>query len=207
MVRFDNVPPGTVYAAAVFLDDEQRPPQGVQPGWWLGGYDFTGGIIAAPLKPISVAAGQGTAVAMDLRAVRGAIVNVKSSVQPLGNGQGPVELVVIDRPLIGNDAGDLIFGFGGTQCAKPLADGGADMFALFVGSGPYWLFADLDDFNSPGKFKFAPGEMITVEFDGGNIYVPGANEFDAGNAYVIAKDVVLDFVVPGNPGVDKVTCP
>jgi hypothetical protein len=205
VVRFDPVPPGTVYARAIFLDDVTVKPVDVAPGWWLGGYDLSGGLLAAPLVPVTVTAGAGTAVAMDLRAVRGLGVDLTTSVPPLGNGQGPFQMFVMDRANIGPDAGDLVFGLGQTPCANVLADGGAVVFGLFVGGGPLWILPDLDDFGLMGNFP--PGTMTSVDFDAGAINIPQANEIEAGTAYVLLKPITLNYVAPGEAGVDMVSCP
>jgi hypothetical protein len=205
VVRFDGVPPGTVYARAVFLDDVTVKPVNLAPGWWLGGYDLSGGLLAAPLVPVTVTAGVGTAVAMDLRAVRGLGVDLTTSVPPLGNGQGPFQMLLMDRANIGPDAGDLIFGLGQAPCADVLADGGAQVFGLFVGGGPLWILPELNDFGLMGNFP--PGTMTSVDFDAGGLYIPQANEIEAGTAYLVAQPITVNYVVPGEAGVDTVTCP
>jgi hypothetical protein len=205
VVRFDGVPPGTVYARAIFIDDVSKPPTDVGPGWWLGGYDFSGGILAAPLFPVTVTAGAGTSVAMDLRAVRGLGLNVTTSVQPLGNGQGPFQMIIVDRPNIGPDAGDLVFGVGNTPCANVLADGGATVIGLFIGGGPLWILPDLNDFGLPGNFP--PGTMTAVDFDGGGVSIPQSSEIEAGTSYVVLRPLVLNYVALGDAGVDMVMCP
>ena len=68
--RFDGLSPGQVYARAVFVDDP-NPTKAVEAGYWLGGYDLSNGLQSqTPLLPITLTAGQGTAVTMDLTALR-----------------------------------------------------------------------------------------------------------------------------------------
>jgi hypothetical protein len=75
VVRFDNLPP-IVYVRALFVDDLSSFGADPKPGWWLGGYDYSNGLANAPLKPISLPAGEGRETTVDLVALRKLTVTI-----------------------------------------------------------------------------------------------------------------------------------
>jgi hypothetical protein len=203
-VRIDGLPPTTVYPQAVFIDD---PDAGLtpRPGWWLGGYDFSRGLQDAPLKAITLHAGESASVSMDLRALRALLLRVSAAVPPAGNGQGPMNVLILEGQTVGNDAGNRAWGFGTAACANCVADGGPNALAFFVGSGPYYTLPVLDDFNLGGNFP--PGAMTSLDVDAG-LVVPVANRFNAGSAYVLSQSVRLNYVnAAPDGGVDEASCP
>jgi hypothetical protein len=204
-VRIDGLPATTVYPQALFIDDPGAGLKTPKPGWWLGGYDFSNGLQAAPLMPVTLQAGTSTTVSLDLRALRALSLQVSTSVPPAGNGQGPLTVLVIKGNSVAPDAGAQAWGFGTAACADCVADGGGKAVAFFVGPGPYYTVPVLDDFGLGGSFP--PGAMTSLEPDAG-LTVPAANQFTAGSAYVFTQAVQLNFANRApDGGVDEASCP
>ena len=205
VVRIDGLPAGTVYPRAYYFDDLMDiGTTFVKPGWWLGGYDLSHGLVNAPLLPVTLQAGAATGTTMDLRALRLLSIDLTASVTPAGNGQGPLQVLVLDSDDVGPDAGARVFGFG-AACADVEQDGSASVGAFFVGPGPYYTFPLLDDFGHGGTFP--PGVMTSIVFTDAGPRIPAANQFDAGTAYVFPQHVDLDFTNPGDAAADDATCP
>jgi hypothetical protein len=204
-VRFDGVPATTVYPQVLFIDDPGAGLKTPVPGWWLGNYDFTNGLQGAPLKPVTLQAGQSATLSIDLRALRGLVLQVRAAVPPAGNGQGPLQVIVIDGNNVASDSGTRAWGYGSTPCIDCVADGGGKVLAFFVGQGPYYTVPVLDDFGLGGSFP--PGAMTSLDPDAG-LTVPAANQFSAGNAYVYSQSVQLNYVAPPpDGGIDEASCP
>ncbi len=204
-VRIDGIPATTVYPQVLFIDDPGAGIKTPVPGWWLGNYDFTNGLQGAPLKPITLQAGQSATVAIELRALRALSLQVTTAVTPAGNGQGPMQVLVIEGNSVAPDSGARAWGFGSTPCIDCVADGGGRVLAFFIGQGPYYTVPVLDDFGLGGSFP--PGAMTSLDPDAG-LTVPAANQFTAGNAYVYSQSVQLNYVAPPpDGGVDEASCP
>jgi hypothetical protein len=204
-VRIDGLPPSTVYPQALFIDDPGAGLKTPKAGWWLGGYDLSNGLQDAPLKPVTLQAGTSTTVSIDLRALRALSLQVSTSVTPAGNGQGPLQVLVIEGHSVAPEAGARAWGFGTAACADCVADGGAKAIAFFIGSGPYYTVPILDDFGLGGSFP--PGAMTSLDVEAG-LVVPAANEFSAGNAYVFSQSVKLNYVNQAPDGaIDDASCP
>ncbi len=205
--RFDGLPPTTVFPQAIFVDDPAITSAvgSITPGWWLGGYDFSKGVANAPLNGVSLAAGESKTVTLNLRALRELLVTVTTKVAPAGNGQGPMDILVVSGNSVATDAGNVAWGFGMSPCANVLSDGGATAVAFFLGSGPYFTLPVLDDFALGGDFP--PGAMASLDPDAG-LTIPAANQFSAGNSYVKAQSVALTYVNAAPDGsVDDAGCP
>lgn len=204
-VRIDGLPPTAVYPQAIFIDDPGAGLKTPTAGWWLGGYDLSNGLQNAPLEPVTLQAGTSTTVHLDLRALRALALQVRAAVAPAGNGQGPLQVLVIEGNSVAPDSGTRAWGFGTAACADCVADRGARAVAFFVGSGPYYTVPVLDDFGLGGSVP--PGAMTSLDVEAG-LVVPAANEFRAGNAYVFSQSVQLNYVNQAPDGaVDDASCP
>ncbi len=212
-VRFDGLPAGAVYPRAIFLDS--RDTQKVGAGWWLGGYDLTGGLQTHNLLlPVTLTAGTGTAITLDLTALRGIGVTLTRSVTPLGNGQGP-GTVIFTPSALPNDA-STFFGVASNPCVNLAADDASALVTGFVlGSGPYYAFGVLDDFVADAALALPPGALTSLAQVDGSIVNPSSSQVQyAPGAYVVTKILDLDLVVPfpdggpdGGADADPVTCP
>ena len=204
VIRFDGLPPGVVYPRVIFVDS--RDTKKVGAGWWIGNYDLGRGLRSPTvLLPVTLQAGSGTSMTVALTALRALTVTLTRSVTPLGNGQGPVEVVVTDDP-IPTDASAL-FGAATASCAN-LADAAAVAANGFVlGAGPYDTLAVLDDFGLDAGL--APGALTSlVPTDGGYVNPASARLAYPASAYVVTKTLDLDTVVAyPDAGVDPVSCP
>ncbi len=204
-VRIDGLPPTTVYPQALFIDDPGAGIKTPKAGWWLGGYDLSNGLQNAALQPVTLQAGTSTIVRIGLRALRALALQVSTAVAPAGNGQGPLQVLVIEGNSVAPEAGARAWGFGTAACADCVADGGAKAIAFFIGSGPYYTVPVLDDFGLGGSFP--PGAMTSLDVEAG-LVVPAANQFRAGNAYVFSQAVQLNYVNQAPDGaVDDASCP
>lgn len=203
VVRFDNLPTGAAYPRAFFFDDLAAIGK-VAPGTWIGGYDLTNGLSDAGLNVVTLTAGVGVPVAMDLRALRGLVVQatLDNNLMPIGNGAGPGSVLVTDSPNFGTAK---LWGFGQTPCANLEADGGATMGALFIGGGPRYAIPAVDDLGGGGSFP--PGTITTVTFVDGGPQATPTDQFDAGNAYIVQKPITMDYVSPSMSKADKGMCP
>lgn len=198
---------------AIFLDS--RDTQKVGAGWWLGGYDLTGGLQTHNLLlPVTLTAGTGTAITLDLTALRGIGVTLTRSVTPLGNGQGP-GTVIFTPSALPNDA-STFFGVASNPCVNLAADDASALVTGFVlGSGPYYAFGVLDDFVADAALALPPGALTSLAQVDGSIVNPSSSQVQyAPGAYVVTKILDLDLVVPfpdggpdGGADADPVTCP
>jgi hypothetical protein len=206
-VRFDGLPPGIVYPRAIFVDS--RDTHKVGAGWWLGGYDLANGLKKpALLRSVTLAPGVGTAVTIDLTALRALGVTLTRSVPPVGNAQGPA-VVVVTADSTPSDASAL-FGAANAPCANLAATDAAAVANGFVfGLGPYYAFGVLDDFAADASLSLPPGALSSVAMiDGAIASPPSARLQYAPGAYVVQKTLDLDHVVPmPDAGVDPVSCP
>jgi hypothetical protein len=203
VVRFDGLPQ-TVYPRVIFVDS--RVSAKPTAGWWLGGYDLTNGLMDhPPLKPVTLTPGQGTTVTIDLTALRGLVVSLTLGTQPIGNAMGPASFAVMTDPAPAT--GTKVYGLGDVACAN-LADAGVARLGGFVfGNGPYYVFAQLDDFGTSGVLK--PGTLTTLAaLDGGIVNPPASQISYPASTYVVTQQIPLDLVVPyPDAGMDLVKCP
>lgn len=206
-VRFDGLPPGIVYPRAIFVDS--RDTQNVGAGWWLGGYDLTHGLQKpALLRPVTLAAGVGTSITIDLTALRGLGVTLTRSAAPVGNGEGPAAVIVTPSPTPGD--GGTLFGFATAPCANlAAADASAAARGFVFGAGPYYAVGLLDDFSADASPGLSPGAMTSLALVDGSLTSPASAQLQyAAGSYVVQKTLDLDFVVPApEAGPDPVSCP
>jgi hypothetical protein len=204
-VRFDGLPATVVYPRAVFLDS--RSTQKVGPGWWLGGYDLTGGLrTPSLLRPVTLSAGVASTVTINLTALRALGVTLTRSATPIGNAQGPATVIVTQTPTP-MDA-STFFGIATAPCAN-LADAAAVANGFVFGSGPYYAVGFLDDFSADAASLLSPGSLTSLSYvDGALTSPPSAQLQYAAAAYVVQQTLDLDLVIPlPDAGPDPVTCP
>ena len=178
VIRFDELPT-TVYVRAVFVDGD--PDDFPAPGFWLGGLDVSQGLEDRPqLSAVNLTAGAGKTVSVPLLALRRLRVDVglAPTATAFDDAQGPAEFLVTATREVDGAA---LFGFGRTACANVGGGRTATIEGLFVGAGPYFLLATLDDFalgTSGGTLP--PGSLTTLEDDGtGTLVVSAATSFTA----------------------------
>jgi len=209
--RFE-LPAGTSYVRAIFIDNPASLADGggLQAGWWLGGYDLSQGVDNAPLLPVTLTAGAGTNLTIDLIALRKLtlVVTRDPSVIPAGNGQGPLTAVAVNTPVLSSDAGTYLYGVGQLPCADVSGDAAATVPGWVLGNGPYWIAATLDDFGVGGNFP--AGGLFSLVLDGGVATVPSIDElsYEAG-AYWVNGSTTLTYLNPwdGGADADTVSCP
>jgi len=208
-----EVPPGTSYVRAIFIDDPASLADGgggLQAGWWLGGYDTSHGFDNAPLLPVALTAGVGTNLPIDLIALRKLTLTVTRdpSVIPAGNGQGPLTAVAVNTSVITSDGGAYLYGVGQLPCANVSGDAAATVPGWVLGTGPYWIAATLDDFGVGGNFP--AGGLFSLVIDGGVATVPPIDElsYEAG-AYWVNGSTTQTYLNPwdGGADADTVSCP
>jgi hypothetical protein len=206
-LRFDGLPPGVVYPRVVFVDS--RDTQNVGAGWWLGGYDLSRGLEKPTLlRPVSLVAGEGTVVTIDLTALRALGVTLTRSAAPIGNGQGPA-IVVVTPDSTPSDASAL-FGAATSPCANlAMADASAVANGFVFGSGPYYAVGVLDDFDEDASVSLPPGALSSLSLVDGAVTAPPSTLLQYGpRDYVVQKTIDLDLAVPApDAGADPVSCP
>jgi hypothetical protein len=209
-VRFDGLPAGVVYPRAIFVDS--RNTQKVGAGWWLGGYDLSGGLrTPSLLRPVTLSAGVGTSITIDLTALRALGMTLTRSAAPAGNGQGPATVIVSPSPTPGDAS--TFFGLATNPCANLAAADAAVIANGFVlGPGPYYAVGVLDDFAADAGFGLAPGSMTSLAFLDGSLTSPPAAQLQyAAGAYAVNQALDLDLTIPwpdgGPDGADPVSCP
>jgi hypothetical protein len=202
-IRFDGLP-ATVYPRVVFVDSVGT--QKATAGWWLGGYDLSNGIgDTVLLKQVTLTPGKGTTVTIDLTALRLLRVTLTRSATPIGNAQGPANFAVISDQIPGS--GTKAFGLGNSACGKVDGTNTAEVNGFVIGKGPYYVFAQVDDFGIGG---FLPsGALASLEIVDGGLQNPASSQITyAANAYSITKTIDLDITVPRpDAGTDNVVCP
>jgi hypothetical protein len=206
-VRFDSLPPGVVYPRAVFVDS--RDTQKVGAGWWLGGYDLSNGLrTPILLSPLTLSAGVGSSVTINLTALRALGVTLTRSVAPIGNGQGPATVIV--TPSSTPTDASTFFGVATAPCANLAgADATATANGFVFGSGPYYAVGILDDFTADAASALEPGALTSLSYVDGSIVSPPSAQLQyAPGAYVVQKALDLDLAIPlPDAGADPVSCP
>ena len=117
-LRFDNITQTVVYARVFFIDN---PNAATQPGagTWLGGYDLNGGLVKdIELDPITLTKGQGTAITINLQALRRFKVAVSrnASAVPLGDGQGSLTAVAASNHTLSGNGKGVVMGAASSDC-------------------------------------------------------------------------------------------
>jgi hypothetical protein len=206
-VRFDGLPATVVYPRGIFLDS--RSTQKVGAGWWLGGYDLTGGLrTPALLQPVTLRAGVASTVTINLTALRALAVTLTRSATPVGNAQGPATVIVTPGPTP-TDA-SAFFGIAQAPCANlAAADAAVAANGFVFGPGPYYSVGVLDDFGADASPGLGPGALTSLSYVDGSLTSPPSAQLQyAAGAYVVQQTLDLDLVIPlADAGVDPVSCP
>jgi hypothetical protein len=209
-VRFDGLPAEVVYPRAIFVDS--RDTQKVGAGWWLGGYDLSGGLrTPALLRPVTLTAGTGTSITLDLTALRSLGVTLTRSATPTGNGQGPATVIVSPSQTPGDAS--TFFGLATSPCANlAAADASVVANGFVLGAGPYYAVGVLDDYAADSGLDLAPGSLTSLAFVDGSLTSPPSAELQyAAGAYAVTQALDLDLTVPfpdgGTDASDTVSCP
>jgi hypothetical protein len=205
IARFDNLPAEKVYPRVVFIDT-RTSPNAINAGWWLGGYDFANGIQAnVPIRGVTLTAGAGTQVTIDLHALRRLHVTLTRSATAIGNAQGEATVVATPDQVPGTTS--KIYGLGKNACAKMTGNLSAEVNGFVIGKGPYYAVAALDDFGIGGSVP--PGSLVSLEYVDGGIRNPASTLMTyAANAYQVSHQVDLDLAIPyADAGADPVSCP
>jgi hypothetical protein len=206
VLRFDGLP-STVYVRVVFVDDPAANPQ-VGASTWLGGFDLSAGLLSStPLVAHPLPVGEGTALSIDLVALREMIVTMNRSVAPAGNGEGPATAVA--TPDQSPTSASPLFGEATNACARVDGTNTAVVPGFVIGKGPYYVAGVVDDFGlDDGGLSLPPGALTSLEVDGGGFVLPAANllTYDP-KAYRVSQTITLNYVLPGAPAADTVSCP
>jgi hypothetical protein len=206
-IRFDGLPPGSVYPRVVFYDDP-TPSSDLGAGDWLGGYDLSGGLGGSPpLVAQALAAGQGTSIAMTMTALRELVVTMERGVMPAGNGEGPATFVVTNSQTPATGAP--LFGVGQNPCARVDGTNEATVSGFVYGDGPYYVAGILDDFGlADGGVSLPPGALTSLQVSSAGVEIPPADQLTyAPMADRVSQTISLDVVVPNPPATDPVSCP
>jgi hypothetical protein len=207
VVRFDGLPAGVVYPRAIFVDSRSTQKPG--PGWWLGGYDLNNGLrTPSLLQPVTLTAGTGSTVTINLTALRALGITLTRSVAPIGNGQGPATVILTPSSTPGDASA--FFGIATNPCANLAAsDASVTATGFVLGAGPYYAVGVLDDFTADGSPGLPPGALTSLSYVDGSLTSPSSAQVQyAAGDYAVRQVLDLDLVVPlPDAGVDPVSCP
>ena len=184
--------PDTVYVRAIFVDNPGPFGSGdLGYGAWVGGVNFLDGIQKdEPLVAVSLLHGQGNVVDVPLVALRKLDVTVHLAATPIGDGQGPLAVVVVNDedptkkpPPVGIAVG---------PCVN-VASGDVHLTGFFVGSGAHWVTGILKDLG--GGADIPPGALAALSVNGQTYRLPTRIDV-APNAYTASATINLTFVSP-----------
>lgn len=202
VVRFDDLPAGKVYVRTFFVDNPAAlNSNNLSWGVWVGGVDLSNGLRGSlPIAPITLSAGHAKSVTQALTALRRLRValSLASGTTPLDDGQGPVRIGAwrTTTPTMSSP----LSGYGRDACVDVSA-GPAIVPAVLVGSGTFYLSADLDDFNVGGSGSTGPGILESLAFTGGVVSLPAENAVTVGaTQYSVEHAVQLNYVSPLGSG-------
>ena len=206
-LRFEGIAQSVVYARIFFIDNPSAPQPGA--GTWLGGYDLNQGLgKKLPLTPITLTKGQGTAVTIDLKALRKFTVAVSrnASLTPLGDGQGSLAAVASSNHTLNGNGKGVVMGLAQSDCKDLSGSTPVEVKGLVVGPGPYWLASVLNDFGAAGDVP--AGALISIDIPGGVTTIPDANMITyPANAYQVQASIDLIAAMPvGDAGPDNLSC-
>jgi hypothetical protein len=213
-LRYDDLP-ATVYVRILFFDNlAAMGANQPTPGIWIGGMNMVSGLfVESDLLQVSLLAGEGKSLSVPLTALRRLrlTMTLGTGATPLGDGQGPAGFILLPSQELGDgDGGDLpAYGYGVATCGNLPTAGGLAVEGVFVGAGPYFPLAFVDDFgkgldNGPG-----PGTIIDLDGSSAPPVLPASSQIAIpAGAYSVDDAVVLNYVVgfPGAPEPDMVSC-
>jgi hypothetical protein len=154
--------PATVYFRVIFFDNpDSFGGEGLTPGAWVGGMDFSSGLREGlTLTPVALS-GSSNAVSVPLVPIRQLTVTVDASATPAGDGEGPLVLLVTTSQNPGDNAP--AFGTGAIPCAD-VADMPFDFAIPLIGPpGTYYVTGILNDLGGQGDFP--PGVLAALDVD------------------------------------------
>jgi hypothetical protein len=188
--------PSTVYFRVAFVDNpEVFTLGGFVPGTWVGGVDFSGGVAEdMKLSPVSVTPGAANEVTVGLSAVRGLLVTVDASATPVGDGEGPLAIMVTNSP--DPAAQPSMFGIGINPCAN-VADMPFVQIVPMIGPpGTYYVTGALNDLGGPWEPP-GPGMLVAMDVDlqAGMASIPHVLTLAQGD-YTPTVSIDLSFAVP-----------
>jgi hypothetical protein len=184
--------PSTVYVRALFVDNPGPFTTGeLGYGSWVGGVNFLDGIQKdEPLVAVALQQGQGNVVDVPLVALRKLDVTVHLDATPLGDGQGPLAVVVVNDedpvtkpPPVGAAVGPCV----------DVAAGDVHLTGFFVGGGPHWVTGILKDLGGSGDIP--PGALAALSVNGQAYRLPTRIDV-APDAYTASATINLTFVSP-----------
>jgi hypothetical protein len=201
-MRLVHAFPSTVYVRAFFVDNPDVLAQGNKIAWgvWVGGVNLADGIQKnEPLLPVPLEVGRGNLLDLTLTALRRLDVTVKTTATPIGDGQGKLDVIAVDKPDPGKKPA--VFGSASTPCADVTA-GDVTLTGVVVGDGPYYVTGVLNDLGTPGDLP--PGSLVSLEPTDGGFQIPTELTYGKGN-YRPSVTIDLNYVVPlgadaGTPG-------
>ncbi|HEY6562555.1 MAG TPA: hypothetical protein VI072_35045 [Polyangiaceae bacterium] len=164
--------PATLYVRVTFFDDAQASASKelLSPGTWYGGVDLSGGVFEnRGLLPLPVTRGAVQTASINLVALRALSVTVTASAKPLGDGEGPMAVVVRSDPDATHNAP--LLALGGLQCAKVADMPMTLVVPLIAPGGTYYVAGFLNDLGFDSEI--APGELAAMEIgDAGTAVFP-----------------------------------
>jgi hypothetical protein len=148
----------------------------LSPGSWYGGVDLSGGVFEnRGLLPLPIKRGAVQTAPIGLVALRALSVTVTASAKPLGDGEGPMVLIVRSDPNAQRNAP--LLSLGGLECANVADMPTTVVIPLIARGGTYYVAGFLNDLGFDSEI--APGELTAMKVD-----------TDAGTAVFPAKLVL-----------------
>lgn len=192
-LRLAGAFPTTVYLRALFVDNP-NPTRKIEVGTWIGGLNTADGLQEnEPLLPVTLQPGVANAVTLDLVAFRQLTVTVHASATPVGDGQGPLAVIVVNSndPSSGDGGKPQPYGFAEAACAD-VTQGDVTVTGVLVGSGPYWITGILKDL---GGTEDLPAGSLAALSVGSTVTIPTQLTMTATD-YTPSATIDLGYVVP-----------
>jgi hypothetical protein len=156
--------PKALYVRVTFFDDAQASASEelLLPGTWYGGVDLSGGVFEnRGLLPVPIQRGAVQTASIQLLALRALSVTVTASAKPLGDGEGPMVVVVRSDPDAKRNAP--LLSLGGLQCANVANMPTTLVVPLIARGGTYYVAGFLNDLGFDSEI--APGELTAMKVD------------------------------------------
>ena len=211
--------PETVYLRVLFVDNKMwfANQATLTYGMFVGGFDLNFGVFPPPkLRPVTLTAGAGTSLSVNLTALREFTTKVSlmdglSLPSPL-DGQGPISVGAFSNP-----APSMLPVLGGVQIpCTDLTKGPVDAVGFLystpdtkaaAGGDDFWLVGQLDDLNQGGLSK--PGSIVSLGAGANHLLAPDTQKAHlADGQYSVTVDMVtLNVVISGYQGLAAYACP
>jgi hypothetical protein len=186
--------PATAYVRAIFFDNpEAFERDSLTPGTWIGGLDLSGGLVEdQALTAVPLSAGAPHELTLDLHALRALTVTVNATATPIGDGTGPLDLLVAgDADVTGDPP---VFGFATFSCVD-VADLPQEFTVpTFAVTGTHYVTGVLNDLGLEGDFPPGLLAALDVDLDANTALIPVSVQF--GNDYTPTAAIDLSFVNP-----------